>query len=351
MTPEIFNLAGRLIGPGRPCFIIAEAGVNHNGDLDLARRMIDAAASAGADAVKFQTFSAERIASPNAPKAEYQKRSGGGEQSQFEMLKALELTPDDHRALMDHCRGAGVIFLSSPFDEQSADLLAELGVAGYKIPSGELTNWPYLAHVAAKGKPMIVSTGMADLNEVAAALAVIEAAGDPPLALLHCVSAYPADPAGVNLRAMLALEGEFGRPVGFSDHTQGLAVALAAAALGATVIEKHFTLDRSLPGPDQTASIEPDQLAELVAGVRTVESALGDGRKRPTPEEENTAAVARKSLFAARDLAAGEVIGPADLISLRPGTGISPARRDEIIGRRVKADIAAGTMLAWEMLA
>ncbi len=345
------ELGGRRIGPGEACFIIAEAGVNHNGELGRALELVDAAAEAKADAVKFQTFSAERLASPAAPKAEYQRRGTDAEESQYDMLRSLELSADDHRSLWERCRKRGIMFLSSPFDEAAADFLDELGVPGFKIPSGELTNLPFLRYVAAKMKPMIVSTGMADLDEVGAALAAVNQTGNDQLVLLHCVSAYPADPAEANLRAMAALAERFGAPVGFSDHTLGLEVALAAAALGATVIEKHFTLDRGLPGPDHAASLEPDELARLVAGVRTVEAALGHGRKEPTASEAETAAVARKSLVAAADIPAGATITTEMLIAKRPGAGIPPAKIGEVVGRRARQDIPAGTLVAWGMLA
>jgi N-acetylneuraminate synthase len=342
--------AGRPIGPGRPCFLIAEAGVNHNGSLDLALRLVDAAADAEADAVKFQTFRAERLATRAAPKADYQLRRTGTEESQLEMLRRLELSAEAHRRLADHCRWRRLHFLSTPFDEESADLLAGLGVPLFKVPSGEITNLPLLAHVAAKGVGMIVSTGMACLGEVEAAVRTVRAHGDPALALLHCVSDYPADPADCNLRAMLTLQTAFGVPVGFSDHTRGAEVALAAVALGACILEKHFTLDRALPGPDHQASLEPGELADLVRGVRTVESALGHGRKEPTPAEARTAAVARKSLVASRDLRAGTVLTPEMITARRPGTGLSPALRDHLAGRRLRTDLEEGTVFTLEML-
>jgi N-acetylneuraminate synthase len=328
--------------------VIAEAGVNHNGRLDLALRLVDAAAKAGADAVKFQTFDAERLVTRDAPKAAYQVTDQ--ETSQYEMLRRLQLSPDDHRRVQARCRERGVVFISTPFDEHDADFLEGLGVPLFKVPSGEVTNLAYLAHVARLGKPMLVSTGMCYLGEVEAAVRAIRGAGCRDLALLHCVSNYPADPAEVNLRAMKTMEVAFGVPVGYSDHTLGGEVALAAVALGARVIEKHFTLDRALSGPDHAASLEPGELASLVRGIRAVESALGDGQKRPSPSELGTAAAARKSLVSARDLRSGEVLTEELIAVKRPGTGLPPAMRPHVIGRRLRVDAPEGTVLTMEML-
>jgi N-acetylneuraminate synthase len=346
------NVAGRAIGPGLPCFFIAEAGVNHNGSLERALELVDIAAAAGADAIKFQTFDADRLATRDAPKAGYQQAATGAEESQHAMLARLQLDAAAHRALMQRCEERGILFLSTPFDERAADLLADLGVAAYKTPSGELTNLPFLAHVARFGRPMIVSTGMATLAEVENAVTAIRtAAPATPVVLLHCVSNYPATAASANLRAMETLARAFGVPVGYSDHTLGIDVALASVALGACVLEKHFTADRTLPGPDHQASLEPDELRALVAGVRNVHAALGDGRKLPAPSEAATGAVARKSLVAARDIAAGETIAEADLTVMRPGTGLAPALREHVAGRAARAAIARGTLIGWEMLA
>lgn len=344
------TIAGRPVGEGCPCFIIAEAGVNHNGDPELARRLIDAAAEAGADAVKFQTFKAERLMIPSAPKAAYQKAATGASESQLEMIRRLELAPEVFRSLRDHCGKKGILFLSTPFDEESADFLAGLDVPAFKIPSGEVTNLPFLKHVAKKGKPLILSTGMADEGEVACAVAAIRAAGNPPLVLLQCTSAYPADPADVNLRAMRTMSHLFGVPVGYSDHTLGVEVALAAVALGACVVEKHFTLDRTLPGPDHQASAEPGELAALVRGIRKVEAALGDGRKAPVAAEADTAAVARKSLVAAVDIPSGTVLTDSMLTAMRPGTGIPPAEAGRVVGRKAIRDIHKGEIIAWEVM-
>jgi N-acetylneuraminate synthase/N,N'-diacetyllegionaminate synthase len=344
------EIAGRRIGPGQPSFLIAEAGVNHNGDVALARRLIDVAAEAGADAVKFQIFLAARLVAPDAPQAEYQKRNTGVVESQQAMLQRLELSEEAHRELMRHCHTRGILFLSSPFDEESADFLAALGVVAFKIPSGEITNTPFLAHVARKGRPMIVSTGMSTLDEVRAAVETIRQSGNPPLALLHCVSNYPAAPEDINLRAMATLREAFAVPVGYSDHTDGIDIALAAVALGACIVEKHFTLDRNLPGPDHKASLEPAELAAMVQGIRRVELALGDGIKRPAEGERNTASVARKSLVAACDLPVGAILRREHVAVRRPGTGLSPARIESLIGRRILKPVPVGTILMEDML-
>jgi len=325
-------IAGRRIGPGEPCFIIAEAGVNHNGDPDLARELVKVAAKAGADAVKFQTFRASDLVSPQAAKADYQTATTGIG-TQLDMLAALELSEDAHRHLMKECAAHGILFLSSPFDHGSADLLERLGVAAFKVGSGELTNHPLLARLAATRKPVILSTGMASLDEVTAAADAFREAEGRNLALLHCVSAYPANPADVNLRAMATLQGKFSVPIGYSDHTLGNEVAFAAVAMGACIIEKHFTLDRSMTGPDHQASATPDELAELVRGIRKVEAALGSGRKVPVPAERDVAKAARKSLVYAMALPAGTVLRGSHLTALRPGDGISPSDAPKIIGR------------------
>jgi N,N'-diacetyllegionaminate synthase len=343
------EIAGRPIGAAQPCYVIAEAGVNHNGDLTLARRLVDVAVEAGADAVKFQTFKSELIASAAAPKANYQKVTTEAAESQLDMLRRLELSAEAHHALVPYCRERGIQFLSTPFEEVSADFLESLGVAAYKLPSGEITNLPFLEHVARKGRPLIVSTGMSTLGEVETALQTIARAGNPPVALLHCVSNYPADPAQTNLRAMLTLRAAFGLPVGYSDHTPGIEVALAAVALGSCIIEKHFTLDRNLPGPDHQASSEPDELKALVRGIRKVESSLGDGRKVPALCEANTAAVGRKSLIAACDLPAGAMLDAKAIVIKRPGNGLPPAARPYLVGRTLKHAVKAGDVLRLDM--
>ena len=338
-------VAGHKIGAGAPCFVIAEAGVNHNGRLDLAFKLVDAAVAARADAVKFQTFKAERLVTRAAPKADYQKAATRTNESQFDMLKKLELSEQAHRKLLAYCKQCGIVFLSSPFDEASADFLYTLGVPAFKIGSGELTNLPLLAHVARKKRPIILSTGMAGLREVEAAIRTIRRAGNDRIVLLHCVTQYPADPSTVNLRAMETLRKKFGAPAGFSDHTRGIEVAIGAAALGAAVIEKHFTLDRKMPGPDQRASLEPRELAAMVYAIRVVQSALGDGRKKPHAAELKVAAVARKSLVAARAIRKGTRLQKADIAIKRPGTGLPPSRISAVLGRVVKADIPEGAVL------
>ncbi len=345
------SIAGRNIGPGHPCFVIAEAGVNHNGDVGLALKLIDAAAQAGADAVKFQAFRAERLATLAAPQAAYQQANTGKNQSQFEMLKSLELAPDDFRRLAEHCRKRSIIFLCTPFDIQSIDDLDQLDMPAFKAPSGELTNSDYLRHLAAKVKPIILSTGMATMAEIADAVAAIRAAGGRELVLLQCVTSYPADPAQVNLRAMATMGLTFDLPTGYSDHTNGIEIALAAVALGACVLEKHFTLDRNLPGPDHKASLEPTALRDMIQGIRNVESALGDGRKQPSADELEISRQVRRSLVLTKPLAAGQTIEAPMLESLRPGTGIPPAMIDRVLGRRTRHALAAGAVLSWDDLA
>jgi N-acetylneuraminate synthase len=340
---------GREVGANRPCFFIAEAGVNHNGSLELAHQLVETAARAGADAVKFQTFKAERLATPEAAKAAYQRRETDPEESQYEMLRRLELSPAAHRELAEHCRRERIMFLSTPFDEESADLLNDLGVPAFKVPSGELTNLPFLSYVARFGKPLIVSTGMAGLGEVEAAVRAVRATGNEEIILLHCVSNYPADPVDVNLRAIETMTRAFGVPAGYSDHTEGTEVSLAAVALGACVVEKHFTLDRTLPGPDHRASLEPLELTALVRGIRVIESALGDGRKEPAAAEAETAAVARRSLVAARSLAAGTTLAEEMIAMKRPGTGLPPSMRSYLIGRVLRAPVREGELLSLQM--
>lgn len=315
--------------------IIAEAGVNHNGYLDLAKRLIDVAAEAGADLVKFQTFSAERLATRSAPKADYQTRTTDQAQSQFAMLRQLELSAAMHDTLIAHCQARGIGFFSTGFDLDSLDYLASLGAGRFKIPSGEITNLPYLRHVGAFGKPIILSTGMATLGEIEAALEALETAGTPRsrITVLHCNTEYPTPMADVNLRAMVSIGQAFGVAVGYSDHTPGIEVPIAAVALGARVIEKHLTLNRNLPGPDHKASLEPDEFAAMVRAIRHIELALGDGIKRPSPSEAKNRSIARKSLVAARPIRAGEPFTPENVTAKRPGTGLSPMRWDEVMGR------------------
>jgi N,N'-diacetyllegionaminate synthase len=337
------------IGGSAPCFVIAEAGVNHNGSLKKAKELVDAAAAAGADAVKFQTFRAEALAAAAAPVADYQ-RSAGTTERQVDLLRELELSPAAFSELSRHAASCGILFLSTAFDEESADLLESLDVPAFKIPSGELTNHDFLRQMAARKRPIIVSTGMARLGEVESAVSVIRSTGNEQIILLHCVSEYPAAPATANLRAMQTMRAAFGVPVGFSDHTLGLDVSLAAATLGAAVIEKHLTLDCSLPGPDHAASLEPAAMKALVQGIRAVQSALGSGVKEPTKGEIEVAAAARRSLVTRRSLKAGEVVTEDALIALRPGTGLPPAAAPYIVGRRTKREIASGTVLSMDHL-
>lgn len=351
-TPQSLSvrIGNRLIGAGAPVFVIAEAGVNHNGDLALARQLIDMAVEARADAIKFQSFHAETLVTPFSPKAEYQLQTTGGEESQLEMLRRLELSRPAHRELQDYCHQRGIMFLSTPFDESAVDFLDQLEVPAFKISSGDVTDIPLLEHVAKKGRPIILSTGMSEMGEVREAVRAIREGGCDELVLMHCVSNYPANPADVNLRAMKVMSTEFDVPVGYSDHTTGTEVALAAVALGACVIEKHFTLDRDLPGPDHRISLEPPELAHMVEGIRKVEAAMGDGRKTRAASEADTARAARRSLTAARDISAGTRL-TRDLIAIqRPGTGLSPALLSSLIGRTVQVDVRAGSLFSLEML-
>ena len=328
--------------------IIAEAGVNHNGDLAMARQLVRAAAEAGADMVKFQTFVAGRITAAHAPKADYQKAATGTGESQLDMIARLELSRADHEALIEECRQNSIRFFSTGFDPDSIDMLVELGVDRIKVPSGEITNLPLLRHMAAKRLPIILSTGMATLGEIEDAIEVLEQGGVRPgeITVLHCNTEYPTPMADVNLRAMSSIGSAFGVPVGYSDHTLGIELPIAAVALGATVIEKHLTLDRSLPGPDHAASLEPAEFSQMVRAIRNIELALrGDGVKRPSPSEAKNRPIARKSLVAQRDIHAGEPFSPENLTAKRPGTGVSPMRWDEVIGRPAPRDFAADELI------
>ena len=336
----------RRVGNGEPVFVIAEAGVNHNGDLERAKRLVEVAVEAGVDAVKFQTFRAELVVSPEAPQADYQAKNTGRVESQLDMARRLELGAEAFRALRDHCADLGIMFLSTPFDEVSADLLEDLDVPAFKVGSGELTNHRFLKYLAEKGRPILLSTGMSGLEEVSAAVEVIRSTGNSSICLFHCVSNYPTDPADCNLKAMATMRDRFRCPVGWSDHTLGSHVSCAAVALGAELIEKHFTLDRTLPGPDHKASAEPDELAAMVRQIRDVEASLGDGVKRCRESEKNTAEVARRSVHAAGPIAAGSEIRAGDLVAMRPGTGIPAERINDVVGRRTVRDVAAGQKLS-----
>ena len=315
--------------------IIAEAGVNHNGDMQLAKQLIDAAAEAGADVVKFQTFQADQLATTKAAKASYQQQTTDKAENQQAMLKRLELSFDQHQQLISHCHNSGIEFLSTAFDDPSIDLLNQLNLKRFKIPSGEITNLPYLRRLGGLCKPLILSTGMANLGEIEAALAVLETAGAnrAQITVLHCTTEYPAPMVEVNLRAMQTIGQAFGVAVGYSDHTAGIEVPIAAVALGATVIEKHITLDQNLPGPDHKASLEPKEFAAMVRAIRNIEQALGNGIKRPTVSEAANLQVVRKSLVASRAISIGELFSVSNITAKRPGTGISPMRWDELIGR------------------
>ena len=316
--------------------IIAEAGVNHNGDLNLAKQLIDVAAAAGVDLVKFQTFKADSLVTRTAKKAYYQEKATDINESQYTMLRRLELTEAMHHQLISHCAIRNVGFLSTGFDIESVSFLLGLGQETFKIPSGEITNLPYLVHVGQIGKAVILSTGMSTLGDIEAAIDVLEKAGTPRamITVLHCTTEYPTPMTEVNLRAMQSIQKAFGVAVGYSDHTQGIEVAIAAVAMGATVIEKHFTLDRNLPGPDHKASLEPAELKAMVKAIRNVEEAMGDGIKRLTPSEARNRPVARKSLVAKREIKAGEIFTIENITSKRPGTGITPMRFEDMLGKK-----------------
>ena len=315
--------------------VIAEAGVNHNGDLHLAKKLVAAAADAGADVVKFQTFQANQLATEHAEQADYQQKSLDKLESQLEMLKRLELQPEDHSVLIQYCEQHNIEFLSTAFDMASIDLITSLNLKRMKVPSGEITNLPYLRHIGSKGKPVILSTGMANLAEIESALTALENSGTSrgQITVLHCTTEYPAPPEEVNLRAMNTIAKAFGIAVGYSDHTEGISVPIAAVAMGASVIEKHLTLDRNMQGPDHKASLEPDQFSSMVHGIRTIEQALGDGIKKVTASEIPNKIIVRKSLVASRLILKGEIFTEFNVACKRPGSGISPMHWDALIGR------------------
>lgn len=330
-------------------FIIAEAGVNHNGSIELARQLIDVAAEARADAVKFQTFIAEEVISTNAPKAEYQKHTTDLSESQLDMIRKLELSIEDHKELMDYANNKGIIFLSTPFDVGSVDLIIELGVPLIKISSGEITNHPFLEYIAHKNLPIILSTGMSTLEEVAEAVSVIKEVGCNDLTLLHCTSNYPARVEDCNLLAMKTMSDAFNLSVGYSDHTKGIYVPIMAAAMGACVIEKHFTLDRNLPGPDHRASLEPDELKEMCQSIRMVEKALGSPIKAPVEAEIEVRDVARRSIVAKVDIKKGTSITEKMLAFKRPGIGISPRNVSNLMGKKAIVDIIKDSIILENM--
>jgi len=331
--------------------IIAEAGVNHNGDMQIAKQLIDAASEAGADYVKFQTFIASKLVSADAPKAAYQQEGGTGDK-QLEMLQKLELSPEQHIELAEHCRKKNIHFLSTAFDLESVDLLINLGITLFKVPSGEITNLPYLKKIGSLGKNVILSTGMCVMEEIREAIDVLVTAGTDRknITVLHCTTDYPTKMQDVNLNAMLSIREQLGVNIGYSDHTLGIEVPVAAAALGAQVIEKHFTLDRTLPGPDHKASLEPAELKSMVTAIRNIEAALGSAEKQPTATELENRIVARKSIHIAKELPQGHVITEADLAMKRPGTGISPMLLENVLGKRTRSALSEGQLLKWEEL-
>jgi len=342
------KIGKHLVGPGERCLIIAEIGVNHNGSIDIAKRLIEEAYQAGACAVKFQSFSTERLVTKNAQQAKYQRENTQKEQTQYELLKDLELKPKEFKALKSYCDHIGILFLSSPFDEIAADMLDNIGIEAFKIPSGEITNFPLLQHIAQKGKPLILSTGMADFQEVKDAINVIKKSGGKDFILLQCTSNYPARPEDINLRAMQTMREYFGCPVGFSDHTIGCEIVLAAVAMGANVVEKHFTLNKKMKGPDHKVSIEPEELKYLVESIRKIELALGDGKKIPSTNEYEVARLVRKSIFAKEDILANEIITLQKIMISRPGDGLPPSFLSKIIGKVAKTAIKSGMPIKME---
>ena len=323
--------------------IIAEAGVNHNGSIELAKKLIDVACDAGADYVKFQTFRAKTLVTQTADKAEYQKNIKDVEESQFNMTKKLELNREAHLELIQYCEKKDISFLSAAFDLDSIDMLAELDIPLFKIPSGEITNLPYLRHIGGMGKPIIMSTGMSKLNEVQNAVNILMKAGTKKenISILHCNTEYPTPKEDVNLRAMLTIRDELGFPVGYSDHTIGIEIPIAAVAMGATIIEKHFTLDHSLPGPDHAASLEPHEFKTMVEKIRNIENSLGDGVKKPSKSEIKNIPIARKSIVAKINIQRGDIFSEANITAKRPGLGLSPMRWNNVIGKKAKKDFKA----------
>ena len=333
--------------------IIAEAGVNHNGSIELAKQLIDAAAKSGADYVKFQTFKADKLVSKNAPKAAYQKENMPSEgDTQYEMLKRLELSEAMHEELRDYCNSKSIKFLSTGFDVTSIEYLDRFGVDFFKIPSGEITNRPYLEQIGSYGKKVILSTGMASLNEIGVALETLEKSGTDRslITVLHCNTEYPTPMCDVNLKAMITIKEKYNVEVGYSDHTNGIEVPIAATAIGAVVIEKHFTIDRSLPGPDHRASLVPEELSQMISAIRNIEVALGSGVKEPSPSEQKNIKAVRKSIHIANDLAGGHVIKDEDIIIKRPGNGISPMDLDKVIGKKLNKAMQGDSILRWDDL-
>lgn len=326
-------------------FVIAEAGVNHNGDIEIAKKLVDTAVWAGADAVKFQTFHAEKLVCRTAKKAEYQMETTQKAESQFDMLKRLELTSDMHEQLIDYCKDRKIKFLSTPFDIESMDYLVRCGVDIIKIPSGEITNYPYLVNAGKTRRKVILSSGMSSLDEVRNAVCVLRENGSMDITVLHCNTEYPSPYGDVNLRAMQTIKDELGVSVGYSDHTTGIEIPIAAVALDATVIEKHFTLNKNMDGPDHKASLEPDELKEMIRAIRNIELSLGDGRKIPSASEKKNMTIVRKSIVAKRDITQGEVLTEENITTKRPGSGLSPMRWREVIGTKAIRDFKEDDMI------
>ena len=326
-------------------YIIAEAGVNHNGSLALAKQLVDAAKASGADCVKFQTFNAQNVVSKHAEKAAYQKRETGSDESQYDMIKKLELSFDEFAELHDYCNQSGIEFLSTPFDRESIVFLSSLGMKRWKIPSGEITNLPHLIQIARQGEPVILSTGMSTMEEVGRAVTLLKDNGSGEITLLHCTTEYPAPFADANLRAMQTMRDKFDLPVGYSDHTEGIEASIAAVALGADIIEKHFTLDKSMEGPDHRASLEPQELKTMVQAIRNIELAIGSGTKKVADSERKNMIIARKSIVAKRDIKQGETLSEENLTVKRPGSGISPMMWFDVLGQTAKRDFKEDEMI------
>jgi N,N'-diacetyllegionaminate synthase len=343
-------IGNKLISDNGPCFIIAEAGVNHNGKLSLAKEMVDVAKEAGADAVKFQTFISEDLVTQNIPMEEYQKRNTGKTETQLEMLKKLELSRVDFIKLKKYCEKKGITFLSTPFDENSVDFLEKLGVPAFKVSSGDITDLPFLRHIAKKKLPMIVSTGASYLKEIKEAILAIKKEKNNKIILLHCTANYPCPPKETNLKSIVTLSKEFNYLIGYSDHTSGIMASIISVALGAKILEKHFTLDRNLAGPDHKASLEPQELKELIKAVRETEKMLGFFTKKPQKSEDEVRKSGRRSVVARIDISKGDKISKKMLITKRPGTGISPKYLDKIINRTAKTNILKDTLIKWQMI-
>lgn len=346
----MFKIGNKVIGDGNPTFIIAEAGVNHNGDINIAKQLVDKAANSGVDAIKFQTYKTEKLVTGYADMANYQKNNIGKVDSQFNMLKKLELTYENFIELQKYCIHKGIMFLSTPFDFESADFLDSIGMDAFKISSGDLTNIPFLQYIARFNKIMILSSGMATLSEIEEAINAINLLGNNEVAVLHCTSNYPAQLQNVNLKAMNTIKNAFQIVSGYSDHTEGITVTIAAAAMGANIIEKHFTIDKSMEGPDHKASLDPHELKEMVVAIRNVEMALGSGIKRYNPSEVDTMKAARKSIVASINIKTGETIKLTDLDYKRPGTGLPPKQYLDIVGKKANRNIKMDEQITLNMV-